>query len=175
MNHPEKLKAHAVVTTEKYGLRRRAASANQAHRGIIPRRIHDLTCRHLPVRNFARRKDRKHSALLQPCQRLPQGPTVRFHRAVRVKGIYEDAMFSQFGHIAQQKIRQHLHIRADTRQQDGEDRTIQHAIGMVRNYDDWTVRRNPRLIRSIHGETDFHLGEQALEAESLGRFLHSVV
>jgi hypothetical protein len=46
---------------------------------------------------------------------------------------------------------------------------------MIRNHDDWAMRRNPRLIGSIHADFDLHFGEKALEAESLGRSLHSVI
>src|SRR5271166_3274347 len=76
MDHPEKMKTHAVPATKINWQRGGSGTPNQTHGRVVPNGVSDLRMRELPRRDLARRKDGQHSALLQPAQCFPHGAPV---------------------------------------------------------------------------------------------------
>ena len=142
MDHAQKLKSDAVVSAEIDWQSGGPGAADQAHGSVAPLGVGNLSGGHLPVRDFTRGKHREHASLLQPGQGFAQSFAIRFHRAVGLKGIDEDAVLPQFGNVAQQEIGQYLHIGTHAREQHRKNRAIEHAVGMIRDDQSRTRGRN---------------------------------
>jgi len=175
MNHPEQLESNAVVPAKIDRESRGSGVANQANRCVIPLGVGDLRGGHLPLGDFAGRKDGEHAALVQPTQSLTQSPAVRFHGTVGLKGIDKDAMILELGYISEQDVGEHFYVWTNPGKQNREQRTIENTVGMIRDHHDGTSGRDSRLIGGIDMEIDSHLGEQAFELEALGRTLYAPI
>src|SRR5580692_2747018 len=84
-------------------------------------------------------------------------------------------MLLQLRYVRKKEVGEDLHVRPYAREQHGENRTVQNAIGMIGHNHDRTVRWDPLLIGRADTQTDSHLREQGFETKSLGRALHSPV
>ncbi len=83
--------------------------------------------------------------------------------------------FCNSGTSDSRKLVRIFHIGPHARQQHGEKRPIQHAIGMIGNNHDRTSCGDSRLICGTDIQTDTHLREQGFETKAFGRALHSPV
>src|SRR5215467_12253556 len=175
MNHPEQLESNAVAPAKKNRESGGSSAANQADRRVVPFGISNLCGRHLPLRDLAGRKDGEHAPPLQTTQCLTQRVAIRFHRAVGLKGIDKDAMILKLGHITEQKVCEHFHVRSNSSEQNREQSAIKNTVGMVRNHNDRTACGDSRLIGGIDAEIDAHFREEALEAKTRRRMLHAPI
>lgn len=175
MNHSEELEADAVVSAKIDWKSCGSCAANQANSCVIPFGVGDLCGGHLPLRDFARRKDGKHATSLQPTQSLTQSAAIRFYGAIRFKGIDEDAMILKLGYITQQKVGEHFHIGTNAGEENRKQCAIKNAVGMIRSHHDRTGGGDPCLIGGIDLEFDPHLGEEAFESEALRQTLYALI
>ncbi len=175
MNHAEELKSDAVVFTEINRKSGSPAATRKADGSVVPFGIDDLRRRHVQMGNFSGREDRKHATLLQPGKSFANSTPITFDRAVGLERIDKNAVLREFGDVAEKEVRENLDVGPDTGQQNGEDRAVQYAVGMIGDYNYRTGCGNASLIRGINPQADAHGREQIFKFESVGSLLHPAI
>ncbi len=127
------------------------------------------------MRHLTGGKHGQHSPLLKPFDRLSEGATIPLRRTRRVKGIHKDARALEFRHTLEEKIRHHLHVWPNTRQQHCKHGSIQHAVRMIGDNNHGALRGNASHVGGAHAYIDIHLAQQIFQNEPICRVAHSLI